>query len=53
MIGYLYLVIFKGSNKLPRFSCSAHKMNLAVRAAIKSHAGLSRLLKNLSKGATL
>ena len=41
--------ILKGTNKLPRFSCAAHKMNIAVRAAIKSHPGFSRVLRNLSR----
>jgi hypothetical protein len=38
-----------GSDSLPRISCAAHKTNIGVRAAIKSHSGLSTMLKNLSK----
>ena len=38
-----------GSNKLPRFSCAAHKLNIAVRTAIKSSKSFSRILKTLSQ----
>jgi len=38
-----------GTNELPRFSCAAHKMNIAVRKAILSHKPLSKMLGKLSK----
>ena len=43
------LKISLGSNELPRFACSAHKMNIAVRKAILSHKPLSNMLSALSK----
>lgn len=36
------------SNVIPRFSCSAHKMNLAVRKAINATPHISNLLSRLS-----
>ena len=43
------LDIVLGSDKLPRFSCAAHKTNISVRAAIKQHSQFSKILKELSK----
>ena len=43
------LEIVLGSDLLPRISCAAHKANSSVRAAIKKHDPLARLLKTLSK----
>ena len=43
------LKINLGTNELPRFSCAAHKMNIAVRRAITAHKPLSKILKKLSK----
>lgn len=42
------LSIKLGTYELPRFSCAAHKMNIAVRRAITSHKPLSKMLKKLS-----
>ena len=38
-----------GSDSLPRISCAAHKTNISVRAAIRSHSFHSNMLKGLSK----
>lgn len=38
-----------GENKIARYSCAAHKVNLAVRKAIKQHEPIKTLLKSLSK----
>ena len=46
------LSIVLGSNHLPRFSCAAHKLNVAVRTATKSHQSFSRMLRNLSQFAS-
>ena len=43
------LTIKLGTIELPRFSCAAHKMNIAVRKAILSHKPLSKMLRKLSK----
>lgn len=37
-----------GTNMLPRYSCAAHKINLAVRESIKSCPGFSNILTKLS-----
>ena len=41
-----------GTANLPRFSCAAHKTNIAVRMAIKKHKPISRDLSMLSKYAS-
>ncbi|RNA09202.1 zinc finger BED domain-containing 1-like [Brachionus plicatilis] len=41
-----------GTNMIPRYSCAAHKINLAVRAAIKSCPVFSNTLTKLSKFAS-
>jgi hypothetical protein len=38
-----------GSNKVARYNCAAHKMNLVIRKAIKRNPHLSKLLISLSK----
>lgn len=38
-----------GGNKIGRFSCGNHKLNLAVRHAIQLHKELSTILFNLNK----
>ena len=38
-----------GTDILPRISCAAHKTNICVRTAIKSHLSLSNMLRRLSK----
>ena len=38
-----------GSNRRPRFSCSAHKTNISVRKAVNRHTRLSNILKTLYK----
>lgn len=43
------LTIQMGTSDLPRFACSAHKMNVAVRRAVTSHKPLSKMLRKLSK----
>ena len=40
-----------GSFRIPRFSCSCHKGNLAIRKAIKASDYFSKLLQSLSKQA--
>ena len=41
-----------GSFRIPRFSCSCHKGNLAIRKAIKASDYFSKLLQSLSKQAS-
>ena len=43
------LVIELGTNKLPRFSCACHKLNLAIRQAISKHKPLSKIILKLNK----
>ena len=43
----LYIEIV--GNKISRFSCGNHKLNLALRHAIQLHDGLSTILFNLNK----
>jgi hypothetical protein len=43
------LEIKLGTNVLPRISCAAHKANISVRGAIKSHSQFSNILSTLSK----
>ena len=38
-----------GTADIPRFACSNHKCNIAVRMAIRKHPELSRILTTLSK----
>ena len=38
-----------GTNEIPRFSCSSHKNNIAVRMAIKKSPSLSKMLVTLSR----
>ena len=42
------LVLVIGSEKVPRYSCAAHKLNLVIRKAIKENDFLSNMLKELS-----
>jgi hypothetical protein len=37
-----------GSDSLQRISCAAHKTNISVRTAIKSHSGLSTFVLQVS-----
>ena len=41
-------IIFE-SNKIPRFCCACHKLNLAIRAAIDLHEPLKKILELLNK----
>ncbi len=41
-------IYIKGSTDLPRFSCGNHKINLAVRSAIKKHNSMSFQLRKLN-----
>lgn len=38
-----------GSDDIPRFSCGCHKLNLAIRKAIKAHKPLVNILSKLNK----
>lgn len=38
-----------GTYSVPRYSCAAHKINLAVRSSIKSCQSFARMLANLSR----
>ena len=38
-----------GSDDIPRFSCTCHKCNVAIRCAIKSHQELTSVLSKLSR----
>ena len=46
------LIIEIGGNKIARYSCGNHKLNLALRHAIQLHEGLSTILYNLNKSNT-
>ncbi|CAF0713084.1 unnamed protein product [Brachionus calyciflorus] len=37
-----------GSNELPRFSCSCHKLNLAVRHAMESHITICNIIRRIN-----
>ncbi|RNA21881.1 hypothetical protein BpHYR1_037096 [Brachionus plicatilis] len=41
-----------GTNSVPRYSCSAHKINLAVRSSIKSVSAFVKILSKLSNFAS-
>jgi hypothetical protein len=41
-----------GSTKIPRYSCSAHKCNIAVRKSIQQEDAVSNTLVSLSKHAS-
>jgi hypothetical protein len=46
------LTIEIGGNKIARYSCGNHKLNLALRHAIQLQEGLSTVLYNLNKSNT-
>lgn len=41
-----------GSSSIPRFSCAAHKLNIAVRMSIRKHPEILNMLTTLSKFAS-
>ncbi|RNA03548.1 zinc finger BED domain-containing DAYSLEEPER-like [Brachionus plicatilis] len=47
-----FLNIQLGTNSVPRYSCAAHKINVAVRCAIKTCNSFSKILAKLSKFAS-
>jgi hypothetical protein len=38
-----------GSNRIPRYSCANHKLNLAVRHALETHQVICRLIRRITR----